>query len=141
MAGPTVNRSGSLISIGTTVRVEPGPPLRRRRATEESLSDAETPARYQEGAPDASGRAIAMGEMFSYLDNYAPPVWYLYFKREIGPDDARYQPTQEPDPNLPPLNPDSTNRTRYSYVFEEVGVYGTEDEAVEEGLRLAGGEA
>lgn len=131
-----VTRKGDRIEIGNTVRVEAGPALRRRKATDEALSNDATAPHYQLGAPDATGKPIEEGKMFSYLDYHAPPVHYVFERVDIAPDDPRYRAA--PDGTTPPLDEDSTNITAYSYVFDERGSFATEDEAIEVGQRLAG---
>lgn len=133
-----VTRKGDRIEIGDTVRIEAGPPLRRRKATEEALANTATASHYQVGAVDALGKPIEEGQMFAFLDYYAEPVFYVFERVKIGPDDPRFTP--QPDGTTPPLDEGSTNIAVYSYVFEDRGSYGTEDEAIEAGQRLASGE-
>lgn len=130
-----VTRNGDRIEIGSTIRIESGPALRRLKATEQALDNAKTAEHYQVGLPDALGKVIAPGAMFSFLDYRGEPVFYLFQRREIGPDDPRYQAA--PDGTTPPLDEGSTNVTSYTYVFDEIGTFGTEDEAIEQGLKLA----
>lgn len=130
-----VTRKGDRIEIGDTVRVESGPALRRRKATDEALSNDATADHYQVGLSDALGKPIEAGAMFTYLDYYGPRVFYVYQRAEIGPDDPRFK--AQPDGESPPLDEESTNIRAYTYVFEERGVFGTEDEAIEVGQKLA----
>lgn len=133
-----VTRNGDRIEIGSTIRIEAGPALRRRRATPEALDNGETAAHYQLGLADAMGKPIEAGAMFAFLDYHAAPVFYLFQRREIGPDDPRYKAA--PDGTTPPLDEESTNLTSYTYVFDEIGTFGTEDEAIERGQALANAE-
>ncbi|MFL6864129.1 MAG: hypothetical protein ACJ8DZ_14130 [Allosphingosinicella sp.] len=133
-----VNRVGDRIEIGETVRIEAGPPLRRRKAAADALDDKATAPHYQVGRPDAKGETIEEGKMFSYLDFYGPPVFYVFKRRELTKDDTAYKGA--PDGTTPPLNADTTNIAGYTYVFDQVDVKATEDEAIELGQSLAAGE-
>jgi len=133
-----ITRKGDRIEIGSTVRIEAGPPLRRRKATADSLANSVTAAHYQIGRPDALGKLIEEGKMFSYLDHYGEKVYYVFQRRDIGTFEEPF--TGKPDGSTPPLNEGSTNIRGYSYVFEDRGSFATEDEAIEFGQQLAGEE-
>jgi hypothetical protein len=130
-----VTRNGDRIEIGESVRIEKGPPLRRRKATTEALSDTATATHYQLGSLDALGKPIEEGKMFAFLDYFAEPVFYVFKRRAITAEDQQF--ALQPDGSTPPLNDDTTNIREYTYIFEDRGTRATEDEAIELGLQLA----
>jgi hypothetical protein len=67
-----------LIQVGRTVRVENGPARKTAVVTKKLLSDAVTAPHYQEGAPDAMGKKIVLGQVMTYLDYLGPWIWYVY---------------------------------------------------------------
>lgn len=137
MAEPKVTRHGDRIEIGNDqVRVEKGPQLRRAKATEAILADDKTAPHYQLGARDSFGKVIEEGKEFAYLDVFGDPVWYLFEKVELAEDDPRYQ--HQIAPEDAGLNEDTTNVVAYQYVFEERGVFDTEQQAIAAGLALIG---
>lgn len=139
MAAAQVKQVGDRIEIGSTVRVEAGPPRRRRKATDELMATTEIAARYRVGSPDSLGHIIEKDKLFSFLDVEAQPVFYVFKRRDLEPDDHRYQPAAEPDENSPPLNDDSTNIRAFTYVYDEIegSPFATQDEAIERGQAAA----
>ena len=114
---PTFHRvNENLLQIGATVRVERGPRRVEAIATTELLSDEATAAHYQEGAFDAIGRRIVLGEPMTYLDWLAGATsFYLYRLEHVevpGHDDA-----------VP--------------IWVEQAVFDTEDAAINAGLAIA----
>lgn len=138
---PEIIRSGTLISIGDSIRIEPGPRKLVAPATAELLGDV-TADHYQgprEATPeeiadprtltqdgkryflDAVGNPIIVGEDMTYLDwvgfkdgKAESTHWYLY--QHVDRDD----PEGFADPK----------------VWAEVGVYETEDAALSAAFEL-----
>lgn len=75
-----------MIEIGSTIRVENGPARKVAVATRELLDDAVTARHYQEGALDAMGKRIVLGEPMTYLDYLGELVWYIYQLGRMGLD-------------------------------------------------------
>lgn len=67
-----------MIEVGKTVRVENGPARKLSVASKELLKDHKTAPHYKEGAPDAMGHKIRLGDHMSFLDYYGEWVWYVY---------------------------------------------------------------
>jgi hypothetical protein len=114
-----VTRKSDLVEIGGgAYRVEAGPPLKRAKATEAILSDDKTAPHYrlaEEGEPpalDALGQPIEEGKQFAYLDWLGERVFYLYRRRDLSEAER------------------AEKETTYTYVYEEVGTFPTEDEAI-----------
>ena len=113
---PTFQRvNENLLQIGANIRVERGPARVDAIATEELLSNEVTADHYVEGAFDAIGRRIVLGEPMTYLDWRGKRSFYLYRLEAVevpGHDDA-----------VP--------------VWIEQGAFETEDAAINAGLALA----
>ena len=75
-----------LIEIGITIRVENGPARKTGVATEELLDNKNTAEHYQEGAKDAMGKQIVLGEEMTYLHFRGDLVWYVYQLEETPID-------------------------------------------------------
>lgn len=81
------DRAPESIQFSETVRIERGPARKQAIATPELLSDDVTARHYQEGAKDALGKPIKIGDRMDYLDWKGAYVWYVYKL-----DGGRYQP-------------------------------------------------
>lgn len=83
-----------MIEIGSTIRVENGPARKTAVATRELLDDRMTATHYQEGAVDAMGKRIVLGEPMTYLDYRGEWVWYVYQLKddETAPEGKRWMP-------------------------------------------------
>lgn len=122
MAAP-ISRVGDRIEIGGgAFRVEKGPPLRRAVATAQLLGNHQTAEHYQEGAPDALGNPIVRGEEMAFLDWLGEPVFYVYQRRELDELSQRRL------------------KTEYAYLYEELGTYPSEEEAIAAAQALLGEE-
>ena len=74
------------IVISEDVVIENGPAKKSAIATKELLDDSVTREHYAEGVPDTMSKTIVIGESMTYLDYYAPFVWYVYQKRDVAVD-------------------------------------------------------
>ena len=95
-----------LHELTDTVRVESHPPRKRATATEALLSDTVTARHYKEGAADAKGNPIKLGEPMDFIDWYdRNHDWTVYQKKittEIDKDGkkvkvARFLPVSTHD--------------------------------------------
>ena len=117
-------------TVGSNVRIEPGPALKRATASPETLDNSVTAPHYQVGERDAMGRAIREGEEFHFLDYNAGEdgrVWYVYQEQEVPVLDAAGNPINGEDGNP---------QTEMRWV--EIDVYKTEEGAENAAKRLAG---
>ena len=73
-----VHINADLIEIDGVVRVERGPKTVTAIATAELLDNSATAAHYQEGAADAIGKPIAVGEEMTYHDWLGEWSFHLY---------------------------------------------------------------
>ena len=110
----TVSKKGELIVVGSNVRIEQGPVLRKAIANSDILSNEKTAAHYQTGAVDAAGNVIEEGKEFSYLDwggsdNPGKTTYYIYVKEDVSDDPE----------------------TSYEYRYKEVATRATEEAAIE----------
>lgn len=130
-------RSGDLVEIGDSIRVEAGPRLVTKTADAEliaRMSEQSSPAAVNspdEGRPhrvllDAKGNVVEEGAEIQVYDRDGfregadgGKVYYLYRLREREEDE-----------------PEGHNDT---HVWAEEGVYPTEEEAISAGLALATG--
>jgi hypothetical protein len=99
-----------LIEIGSTIRVENGPARKTAVATKELLDDKVTAGHYREGAFDALGKRIKLGQPMTYLDYRGEWVWYIYQLGEVGvnakgeillPDSPHIIKNYEPEDKVP----------------------------------------
>lgn len=81
-----------LIEIGESVRVENGPARKTEIASVALLDDAVTASHYKEGAVDAMGKPIVLGEPMTYLDYRGKWVWYVYQLRDDPAGGQRWMP-------------------------------------------------
>lgn len=104
---------------GGAYRIEAGPPLKRGKATDPAkdedslLHDSRTPEHYRLGGLDAKAQPIEEGKQFHYLDWVCERTFYLYRKRELSEDEQKER------------------ETTYSYVYEELGTFDSQEAAVD----------
>lgn len=133
-------RTGSLVQIGSTIRIEPGPALIKAEATPELLADDVTAPHYyagerdtglvdDEGNPvmkkalDALANPIELGKEMSYLN------WVGFQKGEPEQDFYLYQLQR-------PTAAEKKERESDEPFYREIGVFDTEEEAISAGLAL-----
>lgn len=135
---PDFIRSGQILSIGDTIRIEPGPARIEAIATAELLGEATADHYYpprpatpeeiespavdtkdgQVFAKDALGKDIEIGQPMTYLDWMAfkngNPVYYLY--------------------RLEDTTPEERETTTAEKIWREINAYPTEEEAISAAL-------
>jgi hypothetical protein len=130
--------SGMIVLGDDEVRIERGPKMKSATATRELLGDQQTAPHYKLGGPDAYGYPIQEGESFDYLDwggheTQGEFVYYVYAKFPLDAD-AIMLPNGKPNPYYVPEDQreavDGKSRSHYEYVFCEMGVAETEEEAI-----------
>jgi hypothetical protein len=135
-------RTGNMIEIGGTVRIEPGPRLVRAEATEELLANDATADHYFAGERDtgmtdnddnpvmhtgidAEANPIEVGKEMAYLD------WLAFQKDGDGRDQVYYVYQLSK-----PTAAEKKARETDAPFFREMGIYDTEEEAISAGLSL-----
>ena len=101
-SNPAVKRNGSIINVGTDVRIEAGPARLESEASPELLSNEYSAEHYQVGLIDAAGHTIEIGKPMVYLDWKGQPGFYV---AQWAPDpehadqgvwqDRGFSPTEE----------------------------------------------
>ncbi len=104
-----------------SITVEAGSPRVILPATDENLSNAVSPARYEAGGLGSDGQPIVKGQPFEFLDDSAPDVFKVY-QRTVCDETRKGEPI------------------KVERMVPVAGPFETQEEAIQAAVAIAQGE-